>query len=155
MSDKPERRNISFQSLEAAIADAEQLAGGEVRTTGKHSFGQILEHLARTHDMSCGKVAGPKPPWYMRLMMPLVRGMIVKGPVKPGFKLPADAEAFFWPEEEVDVQTALQHLKESVSNYQATGPLAVHPVFGKLSADKVDRLNCNHCAMHLSFVHPV
>lgn len=155
MPDKPERRDLTFHSLDEAIADAEKLATGEVRTTGKHSFGQILEHLALTHDMSCGKIVGPRPPWYMRMMMPLVRRMITKGPVKPGFKLPADAEAFFWPAHDVAVQAALQHLRESVENYQSTGPLAVHPVFGKLSAQQVTDLNCKHCAMHLSFVHPV
>lgn len=154
MADKPERREITFHSFDEAIADAERLAGGEVRTTGKHSFGQILEHLARTHDMSCGKTVGPKPPWYMRMMMPLVRRMILTGPLKPGFNLPADAEKFFWPEEDVDVHTALQHLKESVDNYQSTGPLAIHPVFGKLPAERINELNFKHCAMHLSFVHP-
>lgn len=155
MADKPERRELSFGSLDEAVAEAERLAQGEVRTTGKHSFGQILEHLARTHDMATGKVVGPRPPWFMRLMMPLMKGMILNGPVKPGFKLPKDAEAFFWPEGEVDVQQALSHLKESVENYKTNGPLAVHPVFGKVSREQNDRLNQSHCAMHLSFVHSV
>ena len=154
MADAPQRRDLSFSSLDDAVADAEQLAQGEVRTTGNHTFGQILEHLARTHDMATGKVVGPPLPFMMRIIMPFIKGSILKGPAKPGFNLPPKAEAFFWPEGEIDVQQALGHLRESVENYHANGPLPVHPVFGKASREQIDRLNVGHCAMHLSFVHP-
>ncbi len=154
MAEKSERRELVFNSLDEAVADAERLAAGEVRTVGNHSFGQILEHLARTHDMASGKTAGPKMPWHMRMMMPLMKNSILNGPVKPGFKLPAKAEAYFWPDQEFDVQEALQHLRESVENYNKNGPLPVHPVFGKATKEQIDRLNRQHCAMHLSHVHP-
>lgn len=154
MSTTPERRELNFSSLDDAFADAEKLAQGEVRTTGNHSFGQILEHLARTHDMATGKTVGPRPPFMLRLMMPVLKYIILSGPVKPGYKLPKEAEEFFWPEGEVDVSQALTHLKESIANYKAKGPLAVHPVFGRVSEEKNMNLNINHCAMHLSFVHP-
>lgn len=154
MADTPKRRELKFDSLDDAVADATQLASGEVRTTGKHTFGQIIKHLAITHDMATGKTVGPRLPFYMRLIMPLIRNSILNGPVKPGFKLPSAAETFFWPDGDVDVQEALTHLRESVENYNANGPLAVHPVFGKATREQVDRLNIKHCAMHLSFVHP-
>ena len=154
MTNTPERRELTFNSLDEAVADAIQLAQGKVRTTGNHTFGQIIEHLARTHDMATGKAVGPKLPWYMRLMMPVLKGKILNGPVTPGFNLPAKAEAFFWPEGEIDVQKAITHLKESVDNYNANGPLAVHPVFGKATREQIDCQTINHCAMHLSFVHP-
>lgn len=154
MADKPERRELQFNTLDEAVADAEQLAGGEVRTTGNHTFGQILKHLALSNDMTTGKIAGPKPPWFMRLIMPVMKNFILNGPVRPGFKLPKNAEDFFWPDEEFDVQEALNHLRESVENYSANGPLAVHPMFGKATREQIDRLTIAHCAMHLSFVHP-
>jgi hypothetical protein len=160
MADKPERRELTFHSLEDAVADAERLASGEVRTTGKHIFAQILKHLALIHDMATGKIVGPRPPFFMRLMMPLMKGMILKGmilkgPVKPGFKLPTAAESFFWPGGNTDVNEALTHLKESVKNYNTNGPLPAHPVFGKVPHEQNDRLNISHCAMHLSFVYAV
>lgn len=154
MGDKPERRELEFNSLHDAVAEVEKLAKGEVRTTGNHTFAQIVEHLARSHDMSTGKVVGPRPPWYLRMMMPLIKGSILNGPAKPGFKLPAAAESHFWPNE-VDIQQAIAHLKESVDNYYKNGPLEVHPVFGKATREQIDNLNITHCAMHLSFVHPV
>ena len=154
MAESPERRALSFSSLEEAVAYAEKLAAGKVRTTGKHSFALILKHLAITHDMATGKIKAPRPPFLMRLLMPLLKGMILRGPVKPGIKLPRAAEEFFWPDQEVDIQDALAHLKQSVENYKRNGPLEVHPFFGKATREQLDRLNCGHCAMHLSFVHP-
>ena len=154
MTTGPERRELSFASLDDVIAEAERLVGGEVRTTGNHSFGQILKHLAITHDMTTGKLEGPRPPLLMRLMVPLIKSSILKN-VKPGFKLPAKAEAFFWPDQEFDVQESFAHLKESVERFNSVGPLPKHPFFGKLSTEQAIALNCKHCAMHLSFVHPV
>jgi hypothetical protein len=75
-------------------------------------------------------------------------------PLKPGAKLPAKAEAFFWPDQEFDVPSALHHLKESAEYYKSNGPLEKHPFFGKLTREESDHLNCRHAALHLGFVHP-
>jgi len=156
MSNSPERREIRFATLDEAVADAEQLASGEVRTTGNHSFGQILRHLALTKDLCMGKVTGPPIPWYMRLMIPIMRPMLLNDkPLKPGFKLPAKGEKFFWPDRELDVQEALAHFKGSVKEYNAMATLPKHPVFGNLTREQNESMNCRHCALHLSFVHPV
>ena len=151
-----ERRELNFKSLDEVVEEAERLAAGEVKTTGNHSFGQILEHLARTHDMCTGKLEAPKPPWFMRLMIPFMKPMILKDePLKAGFKLPPKGEAFFWPDQEFDVQEALTHLKESVDNYKKNGPLPKHPMFGAMTREQNDSMNCRHADLHLSFVHPV
>lgn len=155
MGDAVRRRELSFQTLDEAVADAEQLAQGTVRTTGKHSFGQILEHLARTHDMCTGKMVPPTPPFYMRVLIPLLKPMILSGkPLKPGATLPKNAEEVFWPDRDFDVQDALQHFRDSVKAYNTDGPLDKHPVFGRMSREKNLDLNCRHCALHLGFVHP-
>lgn len=151
-----ERRELEFHSLDEVLAEAEQLASGSVRTTGNHTFGQILEHLARTHDMATGKIEAPAPPWYMRIMIKIMKPMLIKDqPVKPGFKLPSKAEEFFWPDREFDVQGALTHLRESIENYKAKGPLPKHPMFGTMTSEQSLRLNCRHAELHLSFVHTV
>ena len=156
MSNEPERRELNFSSLDEVVAEAERLAGGDVRTTGNHSFGQILKHLAITHDMTTGRITAPRPPWYIKLMMPIMKRFIVNDkPLKPGFKLPPKAEAAFWPDQEFDVNDALTHLRDSVEYYKANGPLPKHPMFGSLSRADNDLMNCRHAALHLGFVHPV
>lgn len=156
MSDQNERRDLHFDDLHQVLADAETLANGEVRTTGNHSFGQILEHLALAHDVSSGKLTPPKAPFAMRLMRPLIRMMVINSkPLQPGVKLPASGESFFWPDRAIDVQDALAHLRESVDHYYQQGPIANHPFFGKLTPEQNLSLNTRHGALHLSFVHPV
>ena len=156
MGNKPERRELQFNSLDDAVADVERLAKGPVRTTGNHSFGQIIEHLARTHDMATGKVQVPAPPFLMKLMLTLFKSRILSDkPLAPGVKLPKQSEAFFWPDQEFDVHEASARLKVSVENYKSNGPLENHPIFGNVTRAQNESLNCRHCAMHLSFVHPV
>ena len=151
-----ERRDLSFQSLDAVVAEAERLASTEVRTSGKHSYGQILNHLALSQDVSTGRAVAPPPSFFMKLMMPLMRRMVINSkPLKPGIKLPKNAETFFWPDQEFDVVASLEYLKESVSYYESNGPLAKHPFFGKMTKAENLQLNCRHAALHLSFVHPV
>lgn len=156
MSGQTERRQLVFNDLNEIVADAERLASGPVRTTGNHSFGQILEHLARTHDMATGKLPSPPPPWYMRLLIPLLKPMLLGNkPLSPGFKLPPKAEKVFWPTQECAVATTLDHLKDSVAHFNAQGPLPRHPMFGAMTRQQNELLQCRHAALHLSFVHPV
>ncbi len=155
MAEADERRELSFANLDEVTAEIERLAAGEVRTTGNHSFGQIINHLALSQDTSSGRATAPPPPFMMRLMMPLMRRMVINPkPLKPGVKLPSASESFFWPDKEFEVPAAIADFKESVAYYKANGPLEKHPFFGKLSKEECDQLNCRHAALHLSFVHP-
>ena len=151
---EPNRREISFSSWEEVIADIEELIGQpEHETTGNHSFGKIVQHLANTNEMVVGNITPPKLPWYMRSAMPLLKNGILNQPVKPGFKLPNTAmQEFFWSKTEVDPKEAIENFKASVKAYQDKGPLAVHPIFGKVTREQVDNITLSHAAMHLSFV---
>lgn len=103
--------------------------------------------------MVVGNITPPKLPWYMRLAMPLLKNGILNQPVKPGFKLPNTAmQEFFWSKTEVDPKEAIENFKASVKAYQDKGPLAVHPIFGKVTREQVDNITLSHAAMHLSFV---
>ena len=154
MSDS-DRRELNFTSLDEVMAEAERLASGDVRTVGNHTFGEILNHLALSQDSSSGRLVPPRPPFMMRLMMPLIKRMVIGSkPLKPGIKLPPKAESFFWPNEDISAKEGLARLKDSTDYYKANGPVEVHPVFGKLTREESDQLNCRHAALHLGFVHP-
>ena len=154
MADKSERRELTFHSLDDAVADVEKLAAGEVRTTGNHAFAEILRHLSISNNVSTGRIEAPRPPFFIRLIMPLMKGFILNSPPRPGFKLPEKSENFFWPGGDIDLQDAVAEFKDSIEHYKANGPLEIHPMFGKATREQIDRLNIGHCAMHLSFVHP-
>lgn len=149
-----QRRTLAFDNLDDIVQEVERLARGSVRTTGKHSFPQIVRHLAMTHHMMTGRIASPRPPLFLRIMLPFLRPVILNNPARPGFKLPPAAEAVFWPSDEIALDSAVAMLRESVTYYKQHGPLSVHPIFGKATREQLDRLACSHAAMHLSFVHP-
>ena len=150
----PERRELKFANFEEVVNDISELVASETRTSGNHSFGRIVEHLAITNNMVVGKLNPPKLPLIMRMFMPFLKGRILNGPVDPGFKLPTnDMQSFFWPENEIEPQAALANFKESVASYETKGPLPAHPIFGKASKEQTHNLLMNHAAMHLSFVH--
>lgn len=151
---KPKRRELALGSMDEVVAEVERLAAGQVTTTGKHDFPKIVRHLALSNNMTTGRLAAPKPPLLMRLILPLIRSSILNGPVKPGVKLPAKAETLFWSDDEISTKDAIAMFKDSVAYYKKHGPLPVHPFFGKTTAEQADRLLCRHAAMHLSFVHP-
>lgn len=154
MNSQSTPRELSFSHLDEVVAEAERLASGEVHTIGQHTFGQILHHLAVSQDVSTGRVTAPSPPFFMKLMMPLIRRSVINNkPLKPGVKLPEKAESFFWPDQDFEVTEALQKYKDSTAYYKANGPLDIHPVFGKLTRQEADQLNCQHAALHLGFVH--
>jgi len=152
---EPKRREISFTSLDEVVSDIEALASSEYETTGDHSFGRIVQHLATTNEMVIGNIIPPKLPWYMRMAMPVIKSGILNNPVKPGFNLPNKAmQDFFWSQSEVDLQEAIENFRSSVKAYKEKGPLPVHPIFGKATREQVDKLILSHAAMHLSFAHP-
>ncbi len=149
------RREVSFSSLEEVISDIEKLASSQYETTGSHSFGNIVQHLATTNEMVVGNIIPPKLPWYMRMAMPFIKNGLLNNPVKPGFNLPNTAmQEFFWSKNDVDLKEATENFRTSVQAYNDKGPLPVHPVFGKATKEQIHKLILSHAAMHMSFVHP-
>ena len=149
------RREISFSNWEEVISDIETLARSDHETTGSHSFGNIVQHLATTNEMIVGNISPPKLPWFMRMAMPFLKNGILNKPVEPGFSLPNKSmQEFFWSQTEVDLKEAIENFRTSVEAYKAKGPLPVHPVFGKASKEQIDKVTLSHASMHLSFVHP-
>lgn len=149
-------RPLHFDRLEEAVAEVDRLAGMEVTTVGQYSFGQILEHLARTFDIVSGYTEIPfKPSLPMRIFARIMRPIILNGKPKPGFKLPPKAQDVFWPTEDVDVAQGLDHFRQAVGRYQSTGPILKHVFFGNMTRQQHDDLQCRHCELHLGFVKPL
>ena len=147
------RRELTFSNFAEVVADIEAMAEGNYHTIGNHSFPKIVYHLARTNEMLVGRIKPPKLPWYMRMMMPVMRSRILNGPVKPGFTLPStDMQSFFWGTEEPELDGVVEQFRGSVKAYETSGPLPAHPLFGKATPDQILSMALKHAAMHLSFV---
>lgn len=148
------RRDVHFDSLEQAMAEANRLAGCKVSTSGNYSLGQILEHLARALDFAIGVGPTMRIPWIGRVIGRIIRGRIIKGPPKPGVKLPKKGQSLLWPTEPVETQTGLQRLQDAYRRFIQVEQYQPHPFFGKMTAEEHHKLQCRHFELHLGFVHP-
>ncbi|MCC9599414.1 DUF1569 domain-containing protein [Stieleria sp. JC731] len=146
-------RKIHFDRLDDAVAEVERLAIIPVKTSGNFTFPQIVEHLATAFDISSGHQTPPPIPFILRLIGPLLGRIVAHRPMKPGLKLPQNAQDFFWRDEQ-QLDEAMTTFREAFKRYRAVDKLPRHPIFGNLSRDNNEQLQCRHMELHLGFVHP-
>lgn len=149
-----EHRTLHFQSVDEGVAEVERLAEAETRTSGKYSFPQIVDHLAHAFDISSGHRQPPAVPLPLRLAMRMLRGRIISRPMSPGVKLPGPAQEFFWDHNTTELDEAIRHFREAFARYRDTQPLPKHPLFGQMTREQNEQLQCRHMELHLGFVHP-
>ncbi|MBX3420287.1 MAG: DUF1569 domain-containing protein [Pirellulaceae bacterium] len=147
-------RQIHFDTLPEAVEEARRLSSLKVTTSGHYAFGQIMEHLARTLDAASGAAPPPAIPWYGKLFGRLVRSKVIHSQPRPGFKLPKQAQAYFWPEDDVTVEAGFQHLERAYNHFMSVQQFPPHPFFGNMSYDDHHQLQCRHFELHLGFVFP-
>ncbi len=143
------RRALSFTSLSEVMPEVDRLLQGH-RTVGNWSLAQICSHLAGSFIFSVEGFPA-RVPWLIRKTIgPLAkREVFGKGRMREGIKLPEK----FTPPSGLDARAEAEALRAALNVYSAhAGPLADHPMFGRLSRDEWTRLHCIHCAHHLSFV---
>lgn len=148
------RRQVRYESYDDLLADAERMAGLEVRTLGNWSYGQILDHLARSiHAMIEGP--GFSMPMPMRFIMrQLMMKKMVHQELPPGFKFPVKVSDRFTPPEGAQVEPSLDALREAVARVKSTDQRGLHPAFGTVKTSDWDSFQLRHCEMHMSFVQP-
>jgi hypothetical protein len=146
------RRTVRYTSFEDVLADAERLVHARAETTGNWSLDQILGHLAVAMEKSMDGLPG-RLPWYVRLIgRYVIKRRVLKHGMKPGFKLPAEAEKWAVPAPGGDAHATLERLRRAVARLQSDPTRSPHPVFGPMPASEWDRLHLRHAEMHMSFV---
>lgn len=156
-ADSPSRRRpLRFASLEELRADAVRLVEGGATTVGGWSLGQIIEHLARTIDMSLDGVSF-RAPWPIRVLCRVVRwfspNFFFDRPMPAGFRAPPGlARALIV--EAADPREALAHLDRSLGRYRATSRRVPSPLLGELTDEQWTKIHLRHGELHLSFAIP-
>jgi hypothetical protein len=145
------RRTLRFVSLEEVMPDVERLLEGH-STVGNWSLAQICRHVStvmrRVVDLPASTPVDPSL-WVPeeRKREVLESGMIPEG-------LPTLPEVL--PAEALDEREEAERLRAAIAHYrEATGPVIPHRIFGPLTKAEWDRIQCIHCAHHLSFAVPV
>lgn len=148
------RRKLHFDSLDDFLAEAERLAGGEVKMLGNWSLAQIFTHLAAGIDSTMDGSTF-KAPLFVRLMAPMMKKKFLYGGIPSGFKIPKEAQAQFLPSDDAQTEAALGQLRAAIERRKTSDKLAPHPLFGKTTKEEAVQFQLRHGEMHLSFAVPV
>jgi len=145
------RRELSFGGLDEVLADATALvASPKVKTIGNWPFPQLLMHLASTINNSIDGFSS-KAPLLIRIIGPLLKRGMLKNKMRPGIKLPPEAEKSAFPAA-ASADEALRQLRHAVSRCKCERMTAAHPAFGKMTHEQWQQLHLRHSELHLSFV---
>jgi hypothetical protein len=153
-----QRRDLRFSKLSEIQADVRELVSKGYSKTGQWDLSQMCEHLADW--MSFPMVGYPKSPWFIRVLLGIMRvtqgkslyqkfskqqRMATGQPTIPETVYAAGADSF----------KAVSRLIDSVDQLASyRGTLHPSPLFGELNYDEVVALQLAHCAHHLSFLVP-
>jgi hypothetical protein len=147
------RREVRYRNHDEVLADAERLAATGYRQLGNWSLGQVAKHLSAAMNTALDgwKVL---PAWPIRrLARFLYKDKVVRGPMQPGFKLPAKFASALIPDATADA-AGIEALRTAVRRWKTEPQRHPHGFFGKLTSDEWEKLMLNHAAMHMSFLVP-
>lgn len=148
------RRQIRYESYQDLLAEVEQLLGGDVRTLGNWSLGQVLKHVAETMHTSIDG-APYRAGILRRATGPfLLRDQFLNGAMSPGFQLPQSASEALIPGPTTG-EVGLAALRRALYRLRAETDRAAHPVIGRLSIEEWDRCHLRHAELHMSFIQPL
>ena len=150
-----DRREVHYESLQDLLADAERLAGSDVRTVGNWTLGQIFIHLAQSMDSSIDGTE-MKFPWIMKKVFGLImnKEKMLNNPLPPGFKIPKKGQAQFSPDPSTSTEDGISALRAAIERCQNEASRAEHPAFGELTREEWDKFHLRHAELHMSFVKP-
>ncbi len=147
------RRTLRFESLDAALADAERLVGQPCRTLGNWTIGQNLDHLARTVRIA---FEGPHilAPWFVRVVIaPFMKKKFITQSMPAGFQFTKQMEPYR-PEDQAVAVAALDELRKQYARLSRESPTAPHPFLGPLTHEEWIGVHLRHAELHLSFLVP-
>lgn len=151
-TDTSTRRELTFQTLDEILADAQAITSKPHKAIGGWTAPQIIEHLVITmkianHGMDL------KVPLVMKLFGQVLKltGQFDKS-FKPGIKPPAHVAKAFAPRPDITLDDALQGLRDETAYAKQQGMTHPSPLFGTLSHDQWEKLHCRHAELHLGFI---
>ena len=134
------RRQLRFAAFDDIVADADKLAASpNTRMLGNWPLSQNLLHLSIAIDRSIDDTFGLAP-WYIRLLGPFIKRRILTKGMSPGFRLPKEFEATYFPAGHSS-QEALDGLRKAVGRTRSERMTGRHPVLGKMTHDEWTQLH--------------
>jgi len=145
-----ERRPLRFFDVSEVMPDVQRLRSSH-RTLAKWSLAQICKHLADSVDGSIDGFGLGRHRFKRFFFRKLLLAYTLRYGIPRNYLVDPGIE----PVVDLDLDDAVGQLAQAIERYEShNGPLQAHPLFGKMRRDVWDRIQCIHCAHHLSFVIP-
>ncbi|AMV26961.1 hypothetical protein VT84_21345 [Gemmata sp. SH-PL17] len=153
----PDRRKLTFATLDDAVRDAENLFAKGYDKAGNWDLAQVCFHLAEW--MRYPIEGYPQLPLVLRPVFWLVRTAASKKIrnkiLTEGFQAGGRTMPQTVSEPGGNASEAVAKLKDVAERFQGhTGPIHPSPLFGPLNKGDALQLQLLHCAHHLSFLIP-
>ena len=154
---KPQRRNLSFASLDEVAADAENLLAKGYDRAGNWDLAQVAGHVAEW--MRFPIEGFPRPPLLIRPVLWLMKATagkkLLAKTLAEGFGTGGRTMPETVPPPGGDAAAAVARLKEIAARWKThAGDVHPSPLFGAMTRDEALRLQLRHAAHHLSFLVP-
>lgn len=154
----PQRRTLRFETIDAALAEADRLVAaereGRLMRTGNWPLGQMLGHLATWANFAFdGYPPEVRAPLPVRMILRLMRNGILTKRMMPGIKVgrvPGGTLGL----EPMSVDDGLARYRVAMERLRTTAPTITNPVFGALTHEQWIQLNLRHAELHFSYLHP-
>jgi hypothetical protein len=152
------RRVLRFDSLEDAVKDADYLLVAGYRQLGKWSLGQSLTHL--TQWLTFPVDGFPDQPLLARGVLWIARHTVGKRLLNKilrtgEMELGSPTMPITVPKPGIDDREAFQGFVRAVNRFvEHQGDYFPSPLFGSLTHEQANQLQCIHCQHHLSFLIP-
>jgi hypothetical protein len=148
------RRELSFTTIDDALADVEQIAAaeraGRARCLGNWSTGQILSHVACWADYAYDGTP-LNPPFFIRWMLRPMKSRFLYKKMSPGGKIPKVSGGTL-ATAPASLDDGLAHFRKSFTRLRDLTPIAPHFIFGRLTHDEWINMHLRHAELHLSFI---
>jgi hypothetical protein len=149
------RRQLRFDTIDAALAEAERLVAaerdGRLRSCGNWTLGQALGHLATWANFALdGYPDAIRPPLPVRVILRLMRNRVLTKGMMAGVKLrnvPGGTVGL----DILPADEALARYRAAMERLRSTPPTIMNPAFGRLTHEQWIQLNLRHAELHLGF----
>lgn len=147
-----DRRKVRYGSVDELLLDAERVTNNPHRALGNWTAGQVFKHLAIVINVAIDGDLPVKPPWYLRVILRLMKRRVLTKGLPAGFQLPHKAARLV--PDSTSTEEGLELLRKAISRWKSDPRRAPSPMFGRLSPDEADQLQLRHAELHMSFLVP-
>lgn len=155
-----DRRDLHFESFAAIRGDLDSLEEAhraqKLRATGNWSAGAIFSHLAAFMEYPYEGYPPElgAPPWFVRAILKLMKNKYLYKPLPAGVKIPG-VQGGTVGAVDAPFDQSLGRLRAALARMDSSPPTTPNVVFGPMTHEEWRSLQCRHCELHLSFLHPM